>query len=587
MGEVYLARSRGGRPVAVKTLLTDGLLGAPERKRFAREIALARRVNGAYTADVIDADAGADVPWMATEYVGAPSLSELVKDCGVLAPPAVFWVGAGITEALGALHAEGIVHRDLKPANILLPGAGPRLIDFGISHASDLTRTEVTLGTIAFTSPEQARGEPSSSASDVYALGATLFHLAVGRPPYPPSEPLQLLVRVGEGRLELDEVPGELDELVRACLRYEPAERIRPAELLDALAQHIDTRPEAVGGAEWLPEPWRQRIARYENRSPTFDGQATWREPVAPAEPTSGPTRTAVLRQEPHVAPRLAPPPTPTSPDASPQRRAPVKRTIVRTVASTTGARAAGDAVPERVHPLAVHPSPPLGVWAVRARLATTAAVVVLVSFLAYALLSGGPADSPAPAPVAAGPAPVLSTPPASLLPKMELTKLPVTQFVKAHKGECVNLAGEDDPNVAIWAPWTKEELHAVPCASRTAYMQVTDVLWGEDECHTGAGLGEYKTQYREVDAAAVSVCLKRQYRVGQCFPGLMAKKKADTRVQILAVQPCRTSELSQLNNTMFKISGVYPGTSSRRCGERDYYWILEELDRVLCVTKL
>ncbi len=84
----------------------------------------------------------------------------------------------------------------MKPQNILLPMDGPRLIDFGISHAQDITRTTVTLGTIAFTSPEQARGEPSTAASDMYSLGATLFHLAVGRPPYPEGEnTLQLLLR--------------------------------------------------------------------------------------------------------------------------------------------------------------------------------------------------------------------------------------------------------------------------------------------------------------------------------------------------------------------------------------------------------
>ncbi|MHA4816798.1 serine/threonine-protein kinase [Streptomyces aculeolatus] len=303
MGEVYLARSPAGRPVAVKTLLSETApLGAVERARFAREIALARRAGGAHTAAVIDADPEAAVPWMATEYVAAPSLGELVRDCGPPADPAaVAWIGAGVAEALLALHAVGVVHRDVKPSNVLLPVAGPKVVDFGIAHAADLTRTQVTLGTIAFTSPEQARGEPSTPASDVYALGATLFHLATGHPPYPDSEPLQLLVRVSEARVELDGLPPELDGLVRPCLRLAPADRPAVGELLRDLTAR-------VGGAGLLPGAWRERIAAYERTGAAAAAEAETAPALADARPPAESAPPPAPDEQPNSPPRTSSP---------------------------------------------------------------------------------------------------------------------------------------------------------------------------------------------------------------------------------------------------------------------------------------
>ncbi|WP_329040240.1 serine/threonine protein kinase [Streptomyces sp. NBC_00178] len=271
MGRIYLARSADGQLAAVKTLLAEGVVSDVDRRRFTREVELAQRVDSAFTARVREADPGADRPWMAIDYIAAPSLSELVRTAGVLPASAVRWLAAGTAEALVTLHREGIIHRDVKPQNILLPLPGPRVIDFGISHANDLTRTSLTLGTIAFTSPEQARGEPSTEASDVYSLGATLFHLALGRPPYrADSDTLGLLARVQRGELDLDGLPKELATLIRPCLAADPGQRPVPAEMLARFRQSLAGLPVSQGGSRWLPPRWTALITAYERQGQDF-----------------------------------------------------------------------------------------------------------------------------------------------------------------------------------------------------------------------------------------------------------------------------------------------------------------------------
>nr|WP_037828514.1 protein kinase [Streptomyces sp. NRRL S-325] len=267
MGRIYLARNAEGQLVAVKTLLSEGVVGEVDRRRFTREVGLAQRIDSAFTARVRDADPQAELPWMAIDYIAAPPLSELVRTAGVLPASAVQWLAAGTAEALVTLHREGIIHRDLKPQNILLPLPGPRVIDFGISHANDLTRTSLTLGTIAFTSPEQARGEPSTEASDVYSLGATLFHLALGRPPYRDgSDTLALLAQVQRGQLDLDGLPKELTALIRPCLAADPAQRPVPAEMLARFRQSLAGLPVSQDGRRWLPQRWTDLIGAYERQ---------------------------------------------------------------------------------------------------------------------------------------------------------------------------------------------------------------------------------------------------------------------------------------------------------------------------------
>lgn len=318
MGRIYLARSPGGRTVAVKTLLGDGA-GAPagtaDRRRFAREVALARRVRGVYTASVVDADATGPVPWMATEYVPAPSLRDLVDGCGPLRGGALYWVAAGIAEALVSIHEAGLVHRDVKPSNVLLPVDGPRVIDFGISQAGDLTRTQTALGTIVYAAPEQARGEPTTPASDVFSMGATLFHLAVGRAPYRDGgagAAVEQLVRAATGELDVSGLPRELEPLVLPCLALDPAERPTPADVLALCGARLGQRPDARGGADWLDARWLAAIERHRERRTRAVEEARRRVgPDAPTGPVAPPPPTA----------RFAPAVTAPSAPATPRRR--------------------------------------------------------------------------------------------------------------------------------------------------------------------------------------------------------------------------------------------------------------------------
>src|SRR5579862_1405389 len=137
MGQVYLGRSAAGRLVAVKTIKVDLAEEAGFRTRFAQEVAAARQVSGFFTAAVADADPDADLPWLATAYVPAPSLARLVKACGPLPAGTVRWLAAGCAEALESIHGAGLVHRDLKPSNVLVAPDGPRVIDFGVARAAE------------------------------------------------------------------------------------------------------------------------------------------------------------------------------------------------------------------------------------------------------------------------------------------------------------------------------------------------------------------------------------------------------------------------------------------------------------------
>ncbi|MFE0579322.1 serine/threonine-protein kinase [Streptomyces sp. NPDC058874] len=265
MGRVYLSHTRGGRPVAIKVVHPDLAEDPTFRRRFRREVEAARRVRGAYTAELIDADPGATPPWLATVYVPGPSLSEAVARRGPLPDAAVVWLMAGVAEALVAVHGAGIVHRDLKPSNVLLAADGPRVIDFGISQASGLTATATgsTIGTPQYMAPEQGLAGETTPATDVFALGQTAAFAALGKPLYGDGPSMTVLFRIVHSKPDLTGLPEPLRPLFALCLATEPEERATPAEILAWCRAYLGE--EAAGGG---PAVWRE-VAGLDEEIPT------------------------------------------------------------------------------------------------------------------------------------------------------------------------------------------------------------------------------------------------------------------------------------------------------------------------------
>ncbi|MFE2532864.1 serine/threonine-protein kinase [Streptomyces sp. NPDC059371] len=263
MGRVYLGRSAGGRTVAVKIVHPHFALDEEFRARFRREVEAARRVGGAWTAPVLDADPEAPVPWVATGYAAGPSLTSAIADGGPLPAHSARVLGAGLAEALTAVHALGLVHRDVKPSNVLLTLDGPLLIDFGIARATDgtasLTSTGVSVGSPGYMSPEQILGKGVTGAADVFSLGAVLAYAATGEPPFPGDSSASLLYKVVHEEPRLESLEGELRELVAACLAKEPAARPTPGEVAVRLAPQGAARLVSAG---WLPGALVERVSR-------------------------------------------------------------------------------------------------------------------------------------------------------------------------------------------------------------------------------------------------------------------------------------------------------------------------------------
>ncbi|MET7696960.1 PQQ-binding-like beta-propeller repeat protein [Streptomyces sp. NPDC005485] len=264
MGRVYLARSPGGRTVAVKVVRPDLAADGDFRRRFEHEVAIARAVSGRYTAPVVDADPAAALPWLATSYVLGPDLTDVVETHGALPERTVRALGAGLAAALQEIHTAGLIHRDLKPSNVLLAADGPRVIDFGIARAVDgnrMTQTGVVVGSPGYMPPEQALGRDVGTAGDVFSLGAVLAYAATGHDVFgsEAANHAAMLYQIVYGEPDLTGVPKPLLGLIRACLLKDPALRPAPAEIVTALAP---------AGAEtlltdWLPSAVASTIATH------------------------------------------------------------------------------------------------------------------------------------------------------------------------------------------------------------------------------------------------------------------------------------------------------------------------------------
>ncbi|MFJ8741382.1 FKBP-type peptidyl-prolyl cis-trans isomerase [Embleya sp. NPDC127516] len=306
MGRVYLGRSPSGRAVAIKVVRPELADDADFRRRFAREVAAARAVGGAFTAAVVDAAPDAPSPWLATVYVDGMSLSEAVAAHGPWPSAESRMLGAGLAEALAAIHGVGVIHRDLKPSNVMLAPAGPVVIDFGISLASEasaLTHTGSTVGSPGFMSPEQCGGLAIGPASDVFSLGAVLVFAARGEGPFGTGPTPALLYRVVHNPPALDGVPPALLPLLSACLAKSPEDRPTAAEVLTELA--VTTVP-GSGRRRWLPDGVAEAIA---GRAETGDGVDAGAAASPAATPDAeGVAHTAHPPHPPHASAPVGPP---------------------------------------------------------------------------------------------------------------------------------------------------------------------------------------------------------------------------------------------------------------------------------------
>lgn len=281
MGAVYLSHTPGGRPVALKVARAELATDPEFRRRFASEVAVAQRVQGLYTAPVIDAGPDATPPWLATAYVAAPSLASVLSRHGALPADTVLLLLAGAAEALHSIHGAGVIHRDLKPGNIILAADGPRVIDFGIARAIEvsslaLTRTGALIGTPAYMAPEQVQGKQVSTAADVFALGATAYHAVTGALPF--GTDAAVFHRIVHEEPDWDRCPEKTRGVLRRCMAKDPA--VRPtAETLIGLcrAASADEQPRIAEG--WLPPTVTADLTRYSLTPPPPPPPA-----VAPAE---------------------------------------------------------------------------------------------------------------------------------------------------------------------------------------------------------------------------------------------------------------------------------------------------------------
>ncbi|MGI5203393.1 protein kinase domain-containing protein [Spirillospora sp. CA-108201] len=285
MGTVYAGLDASGRKVALKVIRREYAADRQYRARFEAEVAAAKRVRPFCTAPVLDADPGADPPYLVTEFVNGPSLDDAVVKEGPLRGADLEAVAVGIATALTAIHAAGVVHRDLKPANVLLSTFGPRVIDFGISRSLDGTRLTATggiVGTPAFMAPEQLDGRGASPASDVFAWGATVAFAARGGPCFAGNSLPAVIHRIISGEPDLGGLDGMLLKAVRAALAKDPARRPSAQSLLDGLISSGVRQPAPSTQDIQAPGRHRAETASVRGRDRT-EAPGTQAPGIAPA----------------------------------------------------------------------------------------------------------------------------------------------------------------------------------------------------------------------------------------------------------------------------------------------------------------
>jgi eukaryotic-like serine/threonine-protein kinase len=276
MGTVWLGTDEVlGRPVALKRL---GAPDSPAGARAEREARLAARLSHPHLVAVFDLAIDGEDQWLVMEYVEGPTLAALVADRGPLTPDEAAPLIAQVADALAAAHEAGIVHRDVKPSNVLIdPEGQAKLTDFGVARSTEadatLTQTGFVTGSPAYLSPELASGGRVTPATDVWSLGATLFHALTGRPPYDVGDNVVgALYRIVHEEPPRAENAGWLAPLLAGAMTRDPARRWTLDHVRAFLAGEPETATQAMPTVAALapvaPPPARAGRARRLPRPP-------------------------------------------------------------------------------------------------------------------------------------------------------------------------------------------------------------------------------------------------------------------------------------------------------------------------------
>ncbi|GIG56981.1 hypothetical protein Lfu02_13530 [Longispora fulva] len=248
MGSVFLAQPPEGRPVALKVIRAD-LAREPEfRRRFSLEVTRVKQVPPFCTAEVLDADPEHETPYLVVEYVNGPSLAAVIGEHGPLTPSNLHGLAIGVATALTAIHGAGVIHRDLKPGNVLLAPGSPKVIDFGIARAVDvtqsLTRPDQVVGSVSYMAPERfgPEGGGVTQAADVFAWGAVVAYAGTGRLPFVGDSMPGTVAKIMTQAPDLDGLSGPLRDLVEDALAKDPKDRPTARQLVDRLLAGGPTR---------------------------------------------------------------------------------------------------------------------------------------------------------------------------------------------------------------------------------------------------------------------------------------------------------------------------------------------------------
>jgi serine/threonine protein kinase len=515
MGQVYLGRSQGRRLVAVKVVHPHFADNAVFRRRFTKEIAAASRITGFYTAQVIDADADADPPWLATEYIAGPSLQDAVEANGALPEISVAALGAGLAEGLRAVHSQNVLHRDLKPGNVLLAQDGPRIIDFGIARAMDAPTQSLTLmGTPGYMSPEQYLGGDLEPASDVFCLAAVLIFAATGRHPFGEGPVDALGYRVRHVDPDLSGVPASLRPLIAAGLEKDPGDRPATGEFLDRCSALVADEGMA------LPETFTTMIAIRVAETEVFTGKAGTDDHGA------------------HPARDEGKRPPADRPGSSPAPR-PVER------------------------PRARPPAKPAA--AVMAGVVGVVLVALLIAVVGGSDSKGSNDGDASTSTTSRSTGRTGDRGSARPSPSPDRTW---KAFDDISVNDCLDASG--DP----WNPggWREDMPRAVSCGESDAYLKVAEVGETSSACASKPLDGESYWESPARDGGRIYLCVERQFRHGECFLGKRGRKPGRAAISgygLMTSWRCDENDLPQEYSYVLQFTGYYKS----RCPRGSLAW--------------